>query len=217
MLLDAENQVGFGWSSGIMTVPGGAATPLIGSLGYDLNPDFGAGATGTGLVARSGHPLRKSPFTGLGENVMVHVRVRTPFVANAGFPLVQFHAVLSTNQVVTTTDTFIFVGSSLGPYNIIATRQHQGYLASDLPADAQFFIRLNPLTARMNRKTTGAAFDPRDFRYLGLVMQFPNWDVGGGTYFSAGAVDGLLVRSGDVSQDASDFIMPSAVQQESDW
>jgi len=194
MIIEAENQFSFGWGEAVMVAPGSGIS-VVGSLGYDLNTDFG-----------TGHQARKASTPGLGEGLMVHVEVVTSFVENSGFPVAQFHAVLSNNILPALNP--ISIGCSAATRHLIGARHHWGYRVGELVQGNQFFISLNPWTTPMGKDLTYTDIDQKDLRYLGLCITQPNFDVAG-TFYTAGAIRGRLVKQGDIFQNPAEFHMPS--------
>ena len=184
-----------------VTTPPPPTVSHISSTGYDLNPDFG-----------NGPAARKSPLLGPGgEDVLLRIDVLTNFAAAAGAPICQFHAIISdTIGPALILGNFIHVGSNVGPNNALAAppnpRNHPGYLAADLVAGDQLFIRFNPWTEAMGRRL--APTQGFDLRYLRLAMLNPNAE-DGTTGFSAGAVQAAFVAASDISSTPQDFIYPA--------
>lgn len=169
-------------------VPPGAGVVATGSLGYDLNPDFGAGPN-----------ARRSPLIGMGEEFLVRVDITQTFNQEGlGQPVLQFHVVLSDTQspsVVALNQ--IVIGSAMpGSVAVAQTPDIQvGFHLDQLVAGNQFFIRCNPWTAPLGRNAAGGTVIGKDLRYLGLICVMPNYHVA--DTFASGQVKGYLVKHGN--------------------
>lgn len=193
-----------------------SAVGLVSGLGYDLNQDFGLGGTvgpptAVNGFVRPGGPARKAPYPGQTGEWLMHFRVTTSFVANAGFPMVMFNAALSEAQIPGGGGNFIIIGSSCATRQIIGTRAHVGYREEQLVAGNQFFVRMNPWTTPMGKDVAFATKEAKDLRWLLPAMTFPTHDTAAATvYFSAGSVQARMVLASDVFQNPEEFIYPTS-------
>lgn len=168
----------------------------------DLNPDYGKGIN-----------ARRAPWVGWGEDIMMRVDITTNFVATAGdVPLVQFHVVVG---AATSLVAPVIIGSNVGTLSLAATGPpvdlRPGYLVTDLVVGNHFFIRFNPFTEPMSRNSVGGAINAQTLRYMGLMLVNPMQIFAGDPGFTAGAVEGYLVKSSEVVDRPRDAIYPSGV------
>lgn len=184
----------------IMTSGVGAAVDFVSSgQGIDLNPDFGQGVD-----------PRKAPLVGHGEMFYIRCDVTTAFAIGGGTPVVQAHAVISTNGTSIHTGDPIIVGSAMPSIHLASSRLLHGFVAAQLPVGSHFYIAVNPWTAYLGRNAAGATVIGKDYRYLGVMMSFPVYDVGPGTnFFATGILTCRIVKQSDIAINPKDFVYPS--------
>lgn len=172
------------------------AASFGGSIGFDLNPDFG-----------NGHMPRKAGMPGEGHDFAIRCRVTQAFTVNAGTPIAQVHAVLSTAgnpntspPALVSAGDFVVIGSNVGPCQLDGADLLPGFQAADLTINSEFYIKCNPWTEVMGRAISGAVEGP-DLRYLGVIINIPNYSAAANS-FSAGILQCNVVLASDASQQA---------------
>ena len=200
-----EGSASFPGVSGMLVGVPAVSVANASSIGIDLNPDFGTGAS-----------PRKSPILGQGgEDLVVVCRVIQAFAAGAGTPIAQFHLAVSNATpggfLLQGSPDYIMVGSSPGSQQLVSAIFYMGFVAAQLPLNATVFIRLNPYSLALGRNTAGTAIQPRNLRSFGVVMSIVNYATAGNPFFSAGAIQCFAAKAGDVFSSPQDFTYPSAV------
>ena len=173
------------------------------SFGIDLNPDFG-----------QGQQARKSPLIGMGHELLFRIDVDVGFAqGGTAVPIYQIHAALSSagNGVKITSGSNIIIIGTVTP-SVHSFAQDPaivvGLHIDQLAFGSRFFLRLNPWTNPMGRNVAGGAVIGKDLRYLGLIITQTNYHTA--SCFGTGIVRGKLVTQGDVMDQPSDYVYPSA-------
>lgn len=194
----------------------GQGISLAGSIGYDMNEDFGAGAQPSAGPALPTELERTVQYPGQTGELMMRCDVFTPFVAALGTPLLQLHVVVSVQgtSTILSGNQYVSIGANTGPYDLQGAVTYNGFKAEELTAGTSIYVRMNPWSTNMGRSIlSGSSFNltAQEFRFIGLVLVVPMAIGGSDDYFSAGSMIGKFVTQSDIGHSPADFIYPSAV------
>ncbi len=172
-----------------------AGAAFGGSIGLDLNPDFG-----------NGHSPRKAGMPGAGADFAIKCRVSQAFAVGNGAPILQVYAVLSTAgdpgiPGLVISGNYVAVGCQCAPMQLDGSNLVPGFIATELTLNTEFYIKCNPWTFSMARGIPGS-LDGEERRFLGLILNTIN-HTAGANEFSAGIINGNIVLASDLSQQAA--------------